>query len=227
MTGLIWTGPKGGSAATGSNGWKAKNRTVPAATPPTLQELLDRFLAERQMKVQTKKTYRRLIERSMPEWLKLPVTAITREMILQKHQQLIKPTRCGTDNKACANAAMQVLRVLMNYAGDSGLEVANPTDALKYRWYRSEAREGVIPDAQLPKFFRAIMSQQSKIARDYILLLLFTGLRRNEAATLKWSCVDLEAKTLTIPAGFNKSKRDHVLPLTPSDYGDPAIEATG
>jgi len=183
---------------------------------PTLSEVLECFLLERSMKLETKKTYRSLIERSMHDWLKLPVNALSKEMILSRHQQLVKPTRCGTENRACANSAMQVLRCLLNFAAAkydlAGL--ANPTEALKYRWYRVEARQGVIPDAQLPKFYRAVM-KQPKIARDFILLLLFTGLRRNEAAALKWANVDFANGTLTIEAESNKSNRVHTLPLTP------------
>jgi integrase len=45
-------------------------------------------------------------------------------------------------------------------------------------------------------------------------LLLFTGLRRQEAATLKWEQVDLAAKTLTVLD--TKNHESHTLPL--SDY---------
>ena len=33
-----------------------------------------------------------------------------------------------------------------------------------------------------------------KHLRDYLLLVLFTGLRKNEAAQLKWSDIDLKAQ---------------------------------
>jgi integrase len=53
-----------------------------------------------------------------------------------------------------------------------------------------------------------------KTVRDYLVLLLLTGLRREEAASLTWSNVDLKAKTLTVPD--TKNREDHTLPL--SDY---------
>jgi len=195
---------------------EGKDPTIPAEKPPTLAEVMDRFLQERAMKPETKKTYRSLVERSMPDWLKLPVNALSKEMILNRHQSLVKPTRCGTDNKSCANSAMQVLRVLMNFAAAkydlAGL--TNPTEALKYRWFRQEARQGVIPDSKLRQFYEAVI-KQPKIARDFILLLLFTALRRSEGAGLKWTDIDFEASTLIIEADHNKSNRVHTLPLTP------------
>ena len=45
-------------------------------------------------------------------------------------------------------------------------------------------------------------------------MVLFTGLRKNEAAKLKWSDIDLKAKTLTVAE--TKNHQPHTLPL--SDY---------
>ncbi len=47
-----------------------------------------------------------------------------------------------------------------------------------------------------------------------MLLILFTGLRRQEAAKLKWENVDLKDKTLKI--SDTKNNQTHILPL--SDY---------
>src|SRR4029077_11443505 len=52
----------------------------------------------------------------------------------------------------------------------------------------------------------------ARTIRDYLLLVLFTGLRRNEAATLKWSAVDFDARTLTIED--TKNGIVHALPQT-------------
>ena len=48
---------------------------------------------------------------------------------------------------------------------------------------------------------------------DYLLLLLFTGLRKNEGLQLRWSAIDFEAKTLCTDT---KTQKNHTLPL--SDY---------
>ncbi|MCK7578395.1 MAG: tyrosine-type recombinase/integrase [Chromatiales bacterium] len=45
-----------------------------------------------------------------------------------------------------------------------------------------------------------------------LLLLLFTGLRREEGASLDWSHVDLVGRTLTIPDP--KNRNPHTLPLS-------------
>ena len=48
-------------------------------------------------------------------------------------------------------------------------------------------------------FYRAVMELENPVARDYLLLLLFTGLRRTEAARLTWADVDLPAKSFAFP----------------------------
>lgn len=53
---------------------------------------------------------------------------------------------------------------------------------------------------------------QSEILRDYLLLIILTGLRRQEAATLRWDQVDLNAKTLTVLD--TKNHESHTLPLS-------------
>jgi len=187
----------------------------------TLAQVLDAFLQSRELKPQTIFTYRSVIERHLSDWLDLPVRQITRDMCEQRHKAIPGPTRCKTDGKTRANCAFQCLRNILRWASDKFLVDgkplldANPVSRLtkNRQWYPSNVRQGTIPDHRLAEFYRLVM-KQPKLVRDYILLLLFTGLRRTEAAKLMWKHIDFEARTLTIPAGFNKSKRDHILPMS-------------
>jgi integrase len=43
----------------------------------------------------------------------------------------------------------------------------------------------------MPIFYAAVLNLPNKIQRDYILLLLFTGLRREAAASLTWDQIDV------------------------------------
>lgn len=55
-------------------------------------------------------------------------------------------------------------------------------------------------------------SQNRETIRDYLLLVLFTGLRREEAASMTWDNVELQAKTLKVID--TKNHLDHTLPLS-------------
>jgi integrase len=58
------------------------------------------------------------------------------------------------------------------------------------------------------------MGLPNPIARDYLLLLLFTGMRRTEAATLTWNDVDFVSKVLRVSAMKTKANRKLALPMT-------------
>jgi integrase len=122
-----------------------------------------------------------------------------------------RDTNGGT---VAANNAMKVLRALWNHAADRNPEIGSNPVKLKKLWYPVEARTRHLKAEDLPAFHRAVTELESAVARDYLLLLLFTGLRRREAAALKWSDVDLKARVLHIAAAQTKAKRKLDLPLT-------------
>jgi integrase len=45
-------------------------------------------------------------------------------------------------------------------------------------------------------------------------LLALSGARRDEIASLRWSEVDLDAATITLPPARTKNRREHVIPLS-------------
>src|SRR5262249_22280510 len=54
----------------------------------------------------------------------------------------------------------------------------------------------------------------NQVARDYLLLLLFTGMRRGEAAMLRWDDVDFALRVIRLPAARTKAGRKLDLPMT-------------
>lgn len=179
----------------------------------TLRSALDRFLVARPIKPETKVRYRRIVEMNLADWMELPLTEITKNMVEQKHRLLAGPTRCGTNGESRANSTFEVLRVVMKWAADRYPMIQNPVERLNQnrQWFKLQPRQGTIPDNRLADFYQGVMAEP-KIGRDFLLLILFSALRRREAGRLKWDDIDWEKKTLTVP--MTKSKRMHVLPLT-------------
>ena len=71
----------------------------------------------------------------------------------------------------------------------------------------------------LASWYAAVMNIKNDVhakncetIRDYLLPLLFTGLRRNEASQLTWGNVDFLEKTLIVED--TKNHQDHILPLS-------------
>ena len=122
--------------------------------------------------------------------------------------------------EASADGTMRVLRAVMNYTfGDDeevGIIRANPVRTLsrKKSWYKVGRRRTLIKNSDLPAWYAAVMEMENVVARDYFLVVLHTGLRRNEAAGLLWQNVDFGDKTFTII----DTKNGEQLTLPMSDY---------
>lgn len=125
--------------------------------------------------------------------------------------------------EAAADNAMRVLRSILNYTfedEEGGTLYANPVAVLSSKkrkaWFKVDRRRTLIKNSDLPAWHKAVVSLDNSIMTDYLLFLLFTGLRRQEAATLKWKQVDFKERCFTIMD--TKNKHPHTLPL--SDYLD-------
>jgi integrase len=188
----------------------------------TLQEVLEQYLSVRNLRPNSLQAYRYMVPRCMGDWLDLPVVAITKEMIEQRHIDLRRPTRQGTSGEAQANTVMHMLGTLLNFAAanyevdGNPIILINPVKRLSHnrRWYQERRRQTIVPDHKLPAWYDAVVSLKHQTVKDYLLLLLFTGLRRNEAATLRWEDIDFESKVLTVRSEIAKNGKEHRLPLS-------------
>jgi integrase len=197
-----------------------KNK-APEKVELTLQAALDAYLAARKdLRPASIAGYRLSIERYLANWLARPLREITPEMVEERHRAIVEEVvaaskRGGATGKATANGALRALRTLWVFAAerDSSLP-PNPVNRLKRQWFEEPRRTDHVPASKFPAFYAALRELPNTIARDYLLLLLFSGLRRNEAAGLKWSDIDFADRTLRIPADRTKGKRPLALPLT-------------
>ena len=125
--------------------------------------------------------------------------------------------------KATADGVMRTLRALWNFAADlAGTDKQArpllppwPKQRLKRQWYKVPARTRHVRADDLPAFYKAVLALANPIQRDYVLLLLFTGLRRSEAAGLRWEDVDFVERVIRLPAARMKGgKKALDLPMT-------------
>jgi integrase len=196
-------------------------RRAQRARSVTLKEALDAYLDARELKLTTIKDYRAAVRESYPDWLDKPLVFITKDMVERRHRQR------GEQSKARANLAMRLLRAVFNYAAAKyedaeghSLIKENPVKRLSdtRAWFRVNRRQWVIKNHQLPAWFDAVMrlrperdGSKAEVARSYLLMVLFTGLRKEEAKELKWHDIDFEGRTFTVIDPKNRD--DHTLPL--------------
>lgn len=124
---------------------------------------------------------------SFGDWRERPLVEITGDMVGKRHAVLGE--RHG---KAWANLSMRVLGALFNFAavsyevGGKALVLDNPVKRLSRTraWFRVDRRETLIKPHQLRPWMDAVLELDNGLARDYLQLVLLTGLRRGEALGL-------------------------------------------
>jgi integrase len=207
-----------GKMASGINP-TAKKKEARAKSVTLSQAFDDYLLSRKDLKPGTVSGYRHSINDHFPEWKDRPLSTLTKAMIEKKHREIGE----SSSGKAQANLSLRLLRAIFNFAmgkyeDGTGRPVLtdNPVKRLSHTkaWYRVERRQGYISPDALPKWLGAVMKLESEVIRDYLLFILFTGLRRQEAAGLRWADVNLQNRTFTVKD--TKNHEDHTLPLT--DY---------
>ncbi len=177
----------------------------------TLPNLLEEYAKARDLKPVTLRGYRRAVNLWLKPWENKPLGKITRQDVMGKHEALTEQA-----GPAAANLTMRVLRALFSYAkAVYGVKYGideNPVEILKdaKTWNKSTVRTGHIRPELLAAWWQAT-EELKPVMRDYLQLVLLTGLRREEAASLAWENVDLEKRILTVPD--TKNGTAHKLPI--------------
>lgn len=183
----------------------------------TLEEVLNDYLdARKVLKDKTKYDYQRVVNIGFANWIRKPIIDITKEDVANQHKKI------GSEHgEAYANLSMRVLRALFNFASGQyedaqgrSLFPENPVKRLSQTraWYRVDRRQNYIKSHELSKWYHAVKNLENQIIADYLLFVLFTGLRRQEAATLQWKDIDLREKSFSVKQ--TKNHETHTLPLS-------------
>jgi integrase len=110
----------------------------------------------------------------------------------------------GCESPYAANRLLEVVRKMYNLGRKWGLvpvDMANPASGVE-RFRETKRRRFVTPD-EMPQLARAIDDETDEYVRHALWLLLLTGLRRGELLNAKWTDIDWEQRTLSIPKTKN------------------------
>jgi len=168
----------------------------------TLEKSFQDFVEVRSLKPITFREYNRAMKKTFKDWQTKPVNSITKDMVMRKFRKV-----SSESGPALANLEFRFLRALMNFAmgqyeNSKGkpLVSVNPVSRLSETkaWHRIKRRQTIIDKSDLPKWFEGIRSLRNEDFRDYLTLLLLTGVRRSEGFQLRWSDIDLRNKAFII-----------------------------
>lgn len=109
-----------------------------------------------------------------------------------------------------ANRVRSSLSAFLTWCAREGYIDTNPA-AYTNKVVENGARNRLLADTELATIWRLLGEDQYGTIMK---LLILTGARRDEIASLRWSEVDLERDLITLPPRRTKNKREHVIPLS-------------
>lgn len=174
----------------------------------TMEELCQDFLEKhaKQFKKSWDEDERRIQQRILPALGRKQVKKITFSDIQRIHQSI------GKNHPTEANRVLALLKTVFSKAFTWHILPPNHIDPTKgHQMFKEVKRETWCTPEHLGNLIAAIKAYPNPIIREYLLFLLFTGLRRSEAAALEWKNVDFRRQLITL--SDTKSGRPHSLPL--------------
>jgi integrase len=112
-----------------------------------------------------------------------------------------------------ANRRLATVSALFNWGLSRDLIAASPTAGVA-KPGTEKARDRILTDEEL----LAVWNAAGDVGWPFgpiVQLLILTGQRRDEVAGMRWSELDLKAKTWTLPRGRVKNDSGHEVPLSP------------
>jgi integrase len=122
----------------------------------------------------------------------------------------------GRAHPRTANKARALLSTVWAHAMRRGEVASNPVRHVER--FPEASRERFLRDHELAAFLHAV-AVEPPTWRDFFLMAVLTGQRRDNLCRMRWDELDLTAAVWNIPAAKAKSKRATQIPLTPLAAG--------
>ncbi|CAM3344672.1 tyrosine-type recombinase/integrase [Asticcacaulis taihuensis] len=177
----------------------------------TVKGAFDEFFNRRPLAKSSQFNYERTVRVYLKDWADKPIIEISRRMVLDRHKWLSDKNGAYT-----ANTVMRHLRSVYNFTAAAYDDIPpNPVSILTQAraWNKERRRRSVIPVHGLPDWWQAVHEEDDSV-RDFLIVALLTGMRRSEIARLRWDCIDLDGRILTVP----RTKNGDPLQLPLSTY---------
>jgi integrase len=179
----------------------------------TVAAAVARYLAhcDRNHKPKTAYEWRRVFDHDvLPRWGERPLSAITKGDVLELvHEKAATRQRRRKDASegagVQANRTLMRVRTFFKWCVANDLCVVDPTAGVR-KPVKEASRDRVLSDEEIVRLWNA----GDPLAR----LLLLTAQRRGEVEFMRWSEIDLDKRTWTIPKERAKNGKAHTVHLS-------------
>jgi integrase len=142
----------------------------------------------------------------MPIFGNMRLSEITHEKVQRFHMKL------GKTKKSTANRVIHIVSAAFNFGLRQGYHKGlNPCVGIQK--YKLVSRDRFLSRDELKAFFAAVEHERF-LFRDYFLLALFTGARKTNVLSMRWSDIDFNLKRWRIPASEAKNGDVNIVVLS-------------
>ena len=173
-----------------------------------VEEFIDTYAAQHYRPSHRNEMARLLRSRFVSKWRGRQISEIGRADVISMVEGVAKDGA-----PSAANHSLAAIRKLFNWCEDRGLIASNPAAKIK-RPAPVLSRDRVLDDAEVVAIWKATAEIGAPF-EHIVRLLLLTAQRRGEVCGMKWSELNFEKATWSIPAERTKSNRAQTLPLSP------------
>ena len=187
-----------------------------------LSDAVRTYLGVHDLKASTRRDYLAVLERFCPDWMHRDIRAITSDDVASRY------VAHGQRAPSQADYAFRVLRAVFRFArvhyqaadgsGRPRVQV-NPTDTVvdgRMRFKRG-VRQRRLQKDDLPIWWNAVVGLDNPVVRDLFVFWLFTGIRREEGASLRWANVNARTRSVFLENPKNDRQIELPLPTTVVD----------
>jgi integrase len=206
---------------------------VEAARGLTLRQAFELYASAKDRDPRTVSDYQYSLEHYLDDWLDRPLLSLGtdagRAEVHEQHLRIARDVARGAyaiknkkgkarphkkrNGETTADHAMHAFRAIWNRAMRQHAELpVSPT--INIDWFRPPTDRSPIPYELLPKWHAGVTAIDNAARRDLLLVIILTGLRSNDAKTMRWENVDFARRALFVPDP--KTGGPFELPL--SDY---------
>lgn len=192
---------------------------------PSLDDAYTVYKSKKKLSAKTLEAYGRCVNDYFEDWKDIKITEFSKKMILDRYMLL------SERSLAQATLAMKFLSAVYNFNAsilyndnDEKIITEKSPVGILYqdkKWNKIKRRTGYIRSDQIHDWSLAVCNtwwagnqnhnHRAYTNQDYLLLLILSGLRREEGESLEWSNVDLKYGTFKIVDP--KNHEDLLLPM--------------
>ena len=102
-----------------------------------------------------------------------------------------------------ANRTLALVKHMYNKAIEWGYPARHGNPAVGIKMFRERSRERFLLPDEIKRFFAALNEESNEVFKNYVLLSLYIGQRRQNMLSMRWSNVDLDLGYVLFPDSKN------------------------